>query len=269
MKIQLLGTGAADGIPALFSDSAVSRAARENGGKDVRTRCAAILDDHIHIDFGPDTWCQAAKHGVRLADITAIVYTHSHDDHLARNELQYVLVPFTDLEYAPFTIYGNAEVLRKVDERYPLWPFELIETRSFEPFHHAGTKITPIKAYHKLDEDSQNLILQRDGRTILYGTDTGYWRDETWEFLAGWKIDALVIEATDGFARSDYYGHMDLAEAIASVKRLREMGVLPDSAPVVTTHHSHLGQATHAQLEEALSPHGMQAGYDGITIEIG
>ena len=37
MKIHLLGTGGADGIPSFFGASELSTLARERGGKDIRT----------------------------------------------------------------------------------------------------------------------------------------------------------------------------------------------------------------------------------------
>jgi phosphoribosyl 1,2-cyclic phosphate phosphodiesterase len=78
----------------------------------------------------------------------------------------------------------------------------------------------------------------------------------------------LVIECTEGFCSTDYQGHLDVLECIQVVKRLRDMGTLKESAPVVTTHHSHQGGGTHAQLERALSPHGIQVGFDGMEISI-
>lgn len=268
MKIQLLGTGGAEGIPALFSNSEVSLYARKHGGKDVRTRSSALIDDCLKIDLPPDILTQIQLHDVDARLWTSIFFTHSHDDHFARNELQYALYPFTPDEYPGFTIFGNDTICGKVRERYPDWPFELFRTCSFVPVQHMDYTVTPIRAHHKLDEDSHNLIIQRGGKTFLYGTDTGTWLEETWEFLQDFKLDGLVIECTEGFFRTCYYGHMDIQECMAAVDRLRTMGVLQEGAPVVSTHHSHLGGATHAQLEQALRPAGIEPGYDGMVIEL-
>ncbi|MBL8087141.1 MAG: hypothetical protein JNM85_03605 [Chthonomonas sp.] len=268
MKIQLLGTGAADGIPSAYCASRVSDHARKVGKKDIRSRSAALIDDDLKIDFGPDTWHQVVTQDLNPADWSGIVFTHSHDDHLARNELQYALYPFTEDHFAPSTIYGNATVLSKISDRYPDWPFELVETHSFKPFHHVGYKLTPIQAYHKLDEDSQNLLIEHGGKTILYGTDTGIWHEPTWEFLQGWHVDLFVVECTDGKKHSDFFGHVGIEGCLHIVSRLRKMSVLASDTPVVTTHHAHLGGCTHAELEEALAPHGVTVGYDGIVFEV-
>ena len=101
MNIRLLGTGAADGIPGFFGNDMVSRYARENGGKDVRTRSAALIDGVLKIDFPPDTLTQVQRDLLDALDWTGLVFTHSDDDHFAVDELQYALFPFTDLDHLP------------------------------------------------------------------------------------------------------------------------------------------------------------------------
>lgn len=268
MEILLQGTGAADGIPSAFSRNRVSEFAREKGGLDVRTRTCALIDGHLKIDFGPDTWYQCSRDGVVAEDFSGVIFTHSHEDHFDRNELQYMLYPFTDREYLEFPLYGNGRVLELLEERYPCWPMELVPIASFQPFHHLGYLITPIKAYHKLDEDSLNLIIQREGRTFLYATDTGWWRQETWDFLAQFRIDLLVLECTEGSHRTSYYGHLDAAEAVKKVSLMRQNGMLNEGARVVTTHHSSQGQMTHGELAEALKPHGIEPGFDGMRLSV-
>ena len=83
MELLLLGTGAADGIPAYFAESRLSSLARENGGKDLRLRSSALIDGKLKIDFGPDTLAQCYKFKLNPAEWTDIVFTHSHDDHFA------------------------------------------------------------------------------------------------------------------------------------------------------------------------------------------
>ena len=268
MKIRLLGTGGADGIPGLFSDSRVSKYARECGGKDVRTRSSALVDEGLKIDFPPDTFLQVVRDRLKAQDWSAVVYTHSDDDHLAVNQLQYALHPFTESEVLEFAIYGNATVIDRIWARYPEWPIEATVTHSFVPFVHGDYRLTPFRANHKQDEDSQNLVIERAGRTLIYATDTGVWGPESWEFLETKRADGLVIECTDGFVPTTYTGHLDIKTCIEVVDRLRAMGVLSDSTPVVTTHHSHQGDGTHAELTRALAPHGIDVGYDGRFVEV-
>lgn len=268
MDVLLLGTGASDGIPAVFGNSRVSEHARTHRGKNIRSRTGALVDGWLKIDLGPDTWHQVATQGLDPTAWGAVLITHSHEDHLCASELQYCLQPFTDESHCPFAIYGNDRVLEIISSRYPDWPFELIRTQSYEPFTIAGTRVTPLHAYHKLEEDAHNFLMEARGKTFLYATDTGLWEMEVWEFLAQHQLDGLVLEATDGLNKTDYYGHLSLAECISQVERLREHNILKPDALVATTHISHLGGLTHDELAQMLAPHRILAGYDGLNLTI-
>ena len=268
MKIRLLGTGGADGIPGLFSNDEVSRYARLNGGKDVRTRAAALIDGVLKIDLPPETCMQALRDGVDPSDWTGLIFTHSHEDHCAISEIQYALYPFVSADHLPFSIYANHAVMGMIHERYPEWPMDLIETRSFESYRHGPYVVTPIEANHIEGEDCHNLLVESDGKSLLYATDTGMWSERTFEFLSTRVLDCLVIECTDAFVPSGYHGHLDLELCVEVVTRLRGYGTLKEGVPVITTHHSHSGGANHCQLERAMAPYGMKPGYDGLVIEI-
>lgn len=268
MRLRLLGTGAAEGIPAFLSDTRVSDYARAHGGKDVRTRSGALVDGCLKIDLPPDTLLHIQRDGLDARDWTAVVFTHSDDDHFAYRELQYSLYPFSACDCMTFALYGNQVICNRLHEEYPNWPMEIVETHSFQTFQHGPHKITPIRSNHKKDEDSQNLLIERAGRTLLYATDTGIWEPPTWEFLEGWKVNALVIECTEGLSTTNYWGHLGCGEVIHVVERLSEMGVVGSDTFITTTHHSHNGDATHAELEAFFKPNGIVVGYDGLEFEV-
>lgn len=269
MTIRLLGTGGADGIPGFFANDEVSRYAREQGGKELRSRAAAIIGSGLKIDLPPETFNQLVREGLDARDWTGLFFTHSHEDHCAVSELQYALYPFVSTEALPFTIFGNSNVLRLIRTRYPDWPLDLVETKSFEPIQHGPYTITPIEANHIEGEDCHNLIVEREGKRLLYATDTGVWGEKTFDYLSHQSpINLLVIECTDGFVHSAYQGHLNIDSCVTVVNRLREMGVLHPDAAVVTTHHSHSGKATHIQLIEALGKHRIEPGYDGLLLEV-
>lgn len=268
MNIRLLGTGAADGIPGFFGNDMVSDYARLHGGKDIRGRTSAVVDGAIQIDFPPDTLSQLNRFTLDAREWTAVLFTHSDDDHLAVDEFQYALYPFTEMDYLPYTIYANPHVLGEIRKRYPEWPMDLIETRSFDGFQHGPYQITPVKATHIADEDCQNLIIEKDGKHLLYATDTGIWPEQTFEFLKGYRFDLLVIECTDGFVESTYNGHLNIDGVLQVVTRLRGSGVLDRNSRIVTTHHGHHGNARHCDLEAAFEESNIEPGYDGMLIEI-
>ncbi|MBS1723796.1 MAG: hypothetical protein JSS66_12690 [Armatimonadetes bacterium] len=268
MVIHLLGTGGADGVPALYSESRVSKYAREHGGKDVRSRASALVDGVIKLDLGPDSWSQVVRERLDAREWCAVAYTHSDADHFAVEELQYVLYPFNDYEMAGFTIFGNNLISEAIRSRYPDWPFEIVTTKSFCQSSCGDYVLTPIKARHgSPDEDTHNIIIQQGGRTLLYATDTGIWDEPTWAFLMDHRLDCLVLECTEGFVLTPYNGHLDIEEFEQVIERLRKQGTVTDGTKIVTTHHSHNGDATHAELEARLNPLGVVVGYDGLKVE--
>ena len=212
MVIHLLGTGGADGVPALYSDSRVSSYARDHGGKDVRSRASALVDGTIKLDLGPDTWCQVTRERLDARDWSSVVFTHSDADHFAIEELQYVLYPFNSFESAGFTIYGNEAISTKIADRYPDWPFEVVQTKMFCPVVHAEYTITPIMARHMQFEEAHNILVQDGSKNLLYGTDTGIWAEPTWDFLRDFKLDCLVLECSEGFVITPFNGHLDIDE---------------------------------------------------------
>lgn len=269
MKLHLLGTGGADGIPSFFGRAELSDYAREHGGKDIRTRSGTVIDGVLKIDFGPDTFAQAVAQRLTPADWKWVVVTHSHYDHFDPGQLQYCLPPFVpDATSAP-EVLGNNHVLQALAQAFP--DSGSIATRLIESFVSvpAGDYlVTPISAYHKLDEDSVNLMIERDGKRLLYATDTGVYQQPTWDFITGKRFDCVVIEATDGFNPSDYWGHLSCEEVVGMVGRMRGLSCVDDDTQVVTTHHAASGRATHAQLEEFFTPHGITVGYDGVSLEL-
>jgi len=251
-----------------YGDDEVSKFAREHGGKEIRTRCAALVDGTLKIDLPPDTLCQLHRDKLDVRDWTGLVFTHSHDDHFAVSEIQYALHPFTDNLYLPYSIYGNATVCAAIRHRYPEWPMEVTETRSFERFSHGPFTITPVKARHIDEEDCHNLLIERDGKRFLYATDTGIWEHRTFEFLADYRLDLLVIECTDGLRKGTYKGHLDIEACVGVVEALRGAGVLRAESKVVTTHHAAKGGARHCDLERVLRKYGIEPGYDGMVLRI-
>jgi len=227
---------------------------------------AAIVDGVIKIDLPPDTLAQLQRDGLSALDWSALIFTHSDDDHLAINEIQYAMYPFMDFDHLPFPIYANPGVASRIRKRYPDWPIDIVETQSFVTFRHGVHVITPVQARHLADEDCHNLIFERSGKRLLYATDTGIWPEKTFEFLASTPLDLLVIECTDGICAPEYVGHLNIKQCVEVVERLRKQGTLRPESRVYTTHHSSRGHARHCDLERLLHPHRIEPGYDGLRL---
>lgn len=268
MKVLLMGTGGADGIPSLYGNTRVDENARQKRGKEIRSRAAALIDDSIKIDLGPDTLSQIQRLGIDARQWSALFVTHTDDDHFCLSEIQYGLFPFVELEHLDYTIYGNAMAKEKMSHKYPKWP---IDFRLLEPFittHHDGYSVTPIRANHSQSEICFNFIFEKENKKFLYATDTGFYSEETFRFLENQALDLLVVECSDGLKKTPYVGHMDIAQCVELVQRLRQTNAIKPQAQVFTTHHTSAGDATHEELKALLAPYNIQPGFDGLTIEL-
>ena len=87
MKVTLFGTAAAEGFPAMFCECDNCKRAREQGGRNIRTRSEALVDDSLLIDFGPDLLTHTLYSGLSLIPVTDVIITHSHEDHLLASNI--------------------------------------------------------------------------------------------------------------------------------------------------------------------------------------
>ena len=273
MKIFFLGTGAAEGVPALFCDCAVCSRCRRQGGADLRLRASVLVDGVIRIDLPPDTLAQVhAYPSLLLCDITHLHFTHSHDDHFAARELQYLSPNFAPCRARTLGIWGTQYLLDRVQTTMGKFfepaPLSLRAVEPFRTYRVAHLDVTPISAHHKKDELCLNYLLTdpRSGKTILYASDTGWYNGATWDFLAGRRLDAVVLECGLGELENGYDGHLSLAGCVSVKEKLVGGGGLAVGAPFYLTHISHTGMLDHAELSERAAPHGIRVAYDGLDL---
>jgi phosphoribosyl 1,2-cyclic phosphate phosphodiesterase len=276
MKIFFLGTGAAEGLPAIFCDCPVCLAARQQGGKDRRTRCSVLVDNVIKIDLPPDTLAHVhAYPQIDLAKLQHLLFTHSHDDHFAVRELQYLSPNFAPCRKGPLNVWATAELIHKMmpemDHFYERAPLRFYSVLPFDPVPVAHLEVTPITAHHKQDELCLNYLLKdtrNTGKTVLYACDTGWYDPPTWDYLTTQQVDCVIIECGKGNSRNTYEGHLNINEVIRVRTRLIEDGVIKTDTPFYLTHIAHTGLLLHEEMESLVAPHNMQVAYDGLEIEV-
>lgn len=277
MKFKYLGTAAAEGIPALFCECENCKKARKNGGKDIRTRSQAIIDDKILIDFPADTYCHTLQHGLDLARIKTCLITHSHSDHLYAPDIEMRKNGFSHIpDCEPLTFYSDksgydmlkdaAQCFDVAEDRVQIKLLEL-----YKPFEVEGYTVTAIRAAHGESSSPVVFLIERDGKVLFYSNDTSEYPDEAMEYLKnyGKHIDVLSLDCTEANAKCTYVGHLTLSRCVALVDKLKEFNLIDDDSRVILNHFSHNGVSVlYDDFLPLAKEHGFEVAYDGMEVEI-
>ena len=277
MKIQYLGTAAAEGWPALFCECEICKNARKAGGKELRTRTQSIIDGKILIDFPPDTYTHALNYLLQLGQIQHLLITHSHMDHFFPVELIHRHEHFGHNAKGMLHVYGNEAVEKAfydavLIDRFKVHPLDeavrFVRLEPFADFEADGYHITPVPADHDKRENCFIYIIQKDGKCLFYGHDTGLkMSDAAWDYILSCKYDLISIDATMGRQHSDGY-HMGLPDDLSFVAIMEEHECIRADTVKVINHFSHNGGMTHEELEIFAEEHGLIAAYDGMAVSI-
>ncbi len=279
MKFQYLGTAAAEGWPSVFCNCPACRAARELGGRNIRTRSQAIVDDVMLLDFPCDTYQHALQQHLDLSAVRWLLVTHSHTDHIYPAELVNRGGCYShDMTSPTLDIYCNEavrdyifkaaghELEKDVTDRLH---FHIV--KPFEPFTAGPYTVTPLPAKHMSTEQALFYLIEREGRSLLYAHDTGRFYPEVFEFLKkrGTPLDFVSLDCTSGcYENGENNGHMGLADTVIVKNRLLADGAADESTRFVVNHFSHNGKWLYDELVQRAGKENMEPSYDGMTVEI-
>lgn len=278
MKIQYLGTAAAEGFPAVFCNCAHCRAARADLVRERRTRSQALIDGKLLIDFPPDTYLHALAFGVDLSAVRALLVTHSHTDHFYAQEFVNRGYKFArEMKEPLLELYGNAEVRAVFEEgtRRELREdvaqgLRFHTVSSFSAFSAAGYDVLALPAAHTPKEDALLYAVTREDRTLLYMNDTGLPREEFYTFLAerGVRADLVSMDCTQADGEPSSSGrHMGFAENEVVREKFVKYGIVKADTKYYVTHFSHSNAPFRDRIGEAARARGFIAAYDGLTVE--
>ena len=75
MKLKYLGTAAAEGVPALFCDCDTCRRSKLLGGKNIRSRSQAVINDDLLIDLPCDHFMHLIQNQIDFRNIKYCLIT--------------------------------------------------------------------------------------------------------------------------------------------------------------------------------------------------
>lgn len=279
MKIKYLGTAAAEGVPAMFCDCEACENARKNGGREVRTRSQAIVNNELLIDLPADTYLHSLRDGLDLRKIHHCIITHEHSDHLYSAEIHNRAVGFANMkDNSAFNIYAMKSALdtlrvradgELLDEMQKEGILTLNEIRNFKSFNAGGYTITPLKADHGGDDmDAVFYMIEKSGKTLIYAHDTGIFPEETWQWMEENRPRADFVSFDCTFSFTEWTsGHMGLSAVCTVRDKMQRLGIIDDKTKCCINHFSHHYIKSFDILSAEAEKNGLLTSYDGLEIE--
>ncbi|MBQ5747012.1 MAG: hypothetical protein IIV81_03630 [Clostridia bacterium] len=277
MKLKYLGTAAAEGIPAIFCDCENCRRSRELGGKNIRTRSQAIIDDRLLIDFPADTYMHFLQHNVPLSKIKNCLITHSHSDHLYPDEIYMRKKGFSHLEKQEaltfFSDEAGYDMINGLKMRYKMPDDEVLAERIklYTPFDVDGYKVTALRAAHDPKSSPVVYLIEKDGKALFYSNDTSEYPEESMGYLKALKkpIDLVSLDCTEAAGDATYVGHLTLKRCAELRRSLIEIGAADEKTVFVLNHFSHNGiDVVYDEFVKIAAKEGFEVSFDGMSIEI-
>lgn len=275
MKIKYLGTAAAEGVPALFCQCDNCKYAWTFKGRNIRSRAQALINDDLLIDFGPDTYKHVLDYNVPLDMIHHILITHKHSDHFYRHDLLFRRPGYASkIDEGPVFVYGTQVIYDRIDKMVNDENMqEQLQAKMvvpYESYNFLSYTVTPLIAQHDQDAGSVIYLIKQDNKSILYAHDTGYFVDETWDYLSKLEkpLDLISLDCTIGLLKNWNYGHLSFDCFLQVIDRLKTIKAIDNNTIVIANHFSHNGKASYDEMVKEAQKYNVIIAFDGMEIDI-
>jgi phosphoribosyl 1,2-cyclic phosphate phosphodiesterase len=251
MKIIILGSGTSTGVPMVGCRCPVCSS---DDPRDKRTRASVVIETggrYILVDTSTDLRKQAIRE--RLPHIDAVLFTHSHADHIHGIDdlrgfhfIHRRLIPCYGSRETIDTISGNFSYIFKGLATAGYAPLLEAHTVS-EPFELFGLTITPVPLLH----GPMSATGYRLG-DVAYLSDCSSIPEESLASLAG--LEVLIIDA---LRYTPHPNHFNIEGALEVVERLRPRRAV----------FTHLTHEVAYRGGDRLPPE-VEFAYDGMTLDL-
>lgn len=273
MKIKYLGTAAYEGIPSLFCQCETCLKSMKLGGRNIRSRSQAIVNDDLLLDFPPDTVSHFHRFKLDWSKITNCLITHSHSDHFYPEDIQMIRRDYCHVKDYKLNYYGGESVFSSlssiIEDRKDLFmDISVNKLDAFKTYKIGKYEVMPLNANHDPLSTPLFYAISDGEKRMLYANDTGYFFDEDFENLKRFgRFDLVSLDCTGAVQANWVNGHMSIDTNIRVLNKLKELNLVDDNTIKVVHHFSHNGKATYDEIVEFTKGLGIIVSYDGLEIE--
>ena len=289
MKITFIGTSAGEGYPGVWCECPNCAKARRLGGRNIRGNSCALLDDDFLIDMNAHFAAMAPRLGISPTKIKGLLVTHAHMDHFApeflekrsmRPELRalsweekekYISPCFSELPV--LHVYGNAFTRQALFAQPGVMEQDINTRIEFHliqegiPMSQDGLTFIPVRSRHTtIPGYCHKYIISRNGKTLLYASDTGGYDADMLDIVLAQKYDCIIMEGTFGLGATIEL-HMSLKKNREMLKLFNDHNVWKNGQNFHLTHICPHWTPVHDEYAPMLRSEGIEVAYDGKIIE--
>ncbi|MCU1692453.1 MAG: adenosylcobinamide kinase [Frankiales bacterium] len=256
MRLRLLGTGAAAGWPNPWCTCASCAAAAAQGV--VRGQTSVLVDDRLLLDVGSEATRAAARQGVSLAGVEAVLAGHGHPDH---HDVAAWRWRGWASSQGPLHLVAPPAVVEAARPR--LDPSVTVsEVRAGDALEAAGYAVRVLPAAHGRAELGPAVlydVTSPDGTRLLYAVDTGPLPEPP-----PGPYDVVLMELTGTGGPH----HLDVTTWPQQVAALRRTGAVTPATTLLAVHLGHENPPPD-ELDRLLASWGASAPRDGDVVQVG
>ncbi len=210
------------------------------------------------IDCGPHALNSLSVCGVSLYDITDIIITHSHCDHLCIESVNKIAA------------CGGVRLWLRDGNNLNGCDAQIIYMNLFESYNIDNLTVIGVPANHDQSAFPQHLLISDGDKKLFYALDGAWILNETVSFIKELKLNTIVLDATVGDYNGDYRlgEHNSIPMIRLMIDSMRTLEIINENTNIILSHIACCLHKPHIETQLILDKDNLVAAYDGLEINV-